>query len=292
MAGWDSWNPLARRDTHSHGSILTYKILTLLTWLVSVVVSVYYSVYVPRGHDGIIRRRIIWDWNDLYRTAFTLNHIIAEIYWVVLFILQFGYVTSLFSKSTDVVHAAASVGAHFIFNNILHVAFVLLFAYRHFAIAEVILVINFFNLSSLYFRHNTTPRFIHVPVASAPLAWTFVAIYWNGAIMVPHAHNLVARIFGNIFIWGILAYGGFFIVAYNDYTMGFALSVLSAAIGVAQFKRQVVAFQWIFAFIIMALLFIMTITIAVPRVAGRDSRWRRVTSADQERAPLLNETTA
>jgi hypothetical protein len=74
--------------------------------------------------------------------------------------------------------------------------------------------------------------------------------------------------------------------------MGFSLSVLSAAIGVAQFKRQVVAFQWIFAFIIMALLFIMTITIAVPRVAGRDSRWRRVTSADQERAPLLNETTA
>lgn len=78
----------------------------------------------------------------------------------------------------------------------------------------------------------------------------------------------------------------------KDYTMGFALSVLSAAIGVAQFKRQVIAFQWIFAFVIMAVLFVLTIAIAAPRAAGRDARWRRVTSADQERAPLLNESAA
>ncbi|KAM0254540.1 hypothetical protein ACHAQJ_006702 [Trichoderma viride] len=291
MAGWDDWNPFVRRDTHSHGSLVAYKVLTLLTWLVAVIVSVYYSVYVPHNnHHHVYIRRIIWDLNDLYRTAFTMNHIIAEVYWIVLFILQIGYATSLFSKKAEVVHAAASVSGHFIINNILHTIFVVLFVHSHFAIAEVILILNFLNLSSLYFRHNTTPRFIHVPVASGPLAWTFVAIYWNGAIMVPHPHTLVARIFGNVFIWAILGYGAFFIVAYSDYTMGFALSVLSAAIGVAQFKRQVIAFQWIFAFIIMALLFIMTITIAVPRMAGRDARWRRTTSADQERAPLLNES--
>jgi len=76
---------------------------------------------------------------------------------------------------------------------------------------------------------------------------------------------------------------------HKDYTMGFALSILSAAIGVAQFKRQVIAFQWIFAFIIMAILFIMTATVAVPAMTGRDVRWRRTAAADQERAPLLNE---
>lgn len=75
--------------------------------------------------------------------------------------------------------------------------------------------------------------------------------------------------------------------------MGFALSVLAAAIGVAQFKSQVIAFQWIFAFIIMALLFVSTASIAVPAIFGRDVRWRRTTtSADAERAPLLNEGAA
>ncbi|KAL7789555.1 hypothetical protein V8C37DRAFT_386290 [Trichoderma ceciliae] len=290
MSGWQAYNPFSKRESHSHGSIVAYKVLTLLSWLLSIIVTVYYTVDEP--HNGFTIRRRIWDQNYLYPSAFTMNHIIAEVYWVVLFILQFGYVTSLFSSRAEVVHAAAGVGSHFILNNLLHFAFVMLFVNSHFHIAEVILVINFINLSSLYFRHNTIPRFIHVPVASGPLAWTFVAIYWNGAIMVPHPHSLVARIFGNIFIWAILVYGTFFIVTFNDYTIGFALSVLSAAIGVAQFKSQVIAFQWIFAFIIMALLFIMTVAIAVPAVTGRDVRWRRTTSADQERAPLLNDSAA
>ncbi|PHH82496.1 hypothetical protein CDD83_3246 [Cordyceps sp. RAO-2017] len=203
--------------------------------------------------------------------------------------MQFGYITHLFSGKAENVYAAASVGSHFILNNLLHFAFVMLFVRSHFHWAELVLVLNFVNLSSLYFRHHTYARFIHAPAVSGPLAWTFVAIYWNGALMVPHQHNLVARVFGNIFIWSILAYGSFFIVAYKDYTMGFALTVLSAAIGVAQFQRQVVALQWIFAFVIMALLFVMTVVIAVPAWAGRDLRWRRTAQTDSERAPLLTE---
>jgi hypothetical protein len=92
---------------------------------------------------------------------------------------------------------------------------VLLFVYRHFAWAELLLILNFVNLSSLYFRHNAYPRFIHAPAVSGPLAWTFVAIYWNGAIMVHHPASLVARIFANIFVWSILAYGAFFIIVYK-----------------------------------------------------------------------------
>lgn len=134
---------------------------------------------------------------------------------VALFILQLGYIGHLFSSKTEYVNAACSVGSHFILNNLLHFAFVMLFVRSHFVWAELILIINFFNLSSLYFRHNTYPRFIHWPVVSAPLAWTFVAIYWDGAIMVHHPHSLVARIFGNIFIWSILVYGWFFIAVYK-----------------------------------------------------------------------------
>lgn len=132
-----------------------------------------------------------------------------------LFVLQGGYIGHLFSSNSSHVHAAASVGSHFIVNNLFHFAFVMLFVRSHFHWAEVILVLNFINLSSLYFRHNTYPRFIHTPVVSGPLAWTFVAIYWNGALMVPHPAHLVPRIFGNIFIWAILVYGGFFIVAFK-----------------------------------------------------------------------------
>lgn len=70
--------------------------------------------------------------------------------------------------------------------------------------------------------------------------------------------------------------------------MGFALSVLSASLGVAQFHRQIVAFQWIFAFTIMATLFVFTTIVAVPAWTGKELPWgRRQTTADAERAPLL-----
>lgn len=131
-----------------------------------------------------------------------------------LFLSQIGYMWHLFSKNGDHVQAAAGVGSHFIFNNLLTFAFIMLFVRGHFIWAEVILVINFFNLSALYFRHNTYARAIHIPAVSGPLAWTFVALYWNGAIAV-NAHSLPARILANVAVWGILVYGLFFLVIYK-----------------------------------------------------------------------------
>jgi hypothetical protein len=78
----------------------------------------------------------------------------------------------------------------------------------------------------------------------------------------------------------------------QDYTMGFALSVLAASLGVAQFFRQVIAFQWIFAFTIMAVLFVFTAIVAVPAWAGREVPWGGTAErrqVDAERAPLLAE---
>ena len=73
--------------------------------------------------------------------------------------------------------------------------------------------------------------------------------------------------------------------------MGFSLSVLSASLGTAQFLRQVIALQWIFAFIIMAILFLATVTVAVPAWTGREFSWGRSREpADAERAPLLNDS--
>lgn len=95
----------------------------------------------------------------------------------------------------------------------------MLFVRSHFILAEIMLLLNFANLTALYFRHNTKsfPRAlaIHTPAVSGPLAWTFVAIYWNGAIMIPHANSLVSRVFANVFVWAILGYGLFFVLAYK-----------------------------------------------------------------------------
>lgn len=210
---------------------------------------------------------------------------------VVLFLLQIGYVSHLFSSDVDKVNAAAACGSHFILNNLFHFAFVMLFVRGHFGWAELILILNFFNLSSLAFRHHAYPRFIHAPVVSGPLAWTFVAIYWNGAIMVPNEDSLVARIFANIFVWSILVYGLFFIAAYKDYTMGFWLSVLAASLGAGQFERQIVALQWIFAFVILAVLFSLSTVVAAAAWTGRELGWgkKKDHPADAERAPLLDE---
>lgn len=96
----------------------------------------------------------------------------------------------------------------------------------HFWQGELLLIINLFNLTLLYFRHPTTPLFVHIPIVSAPLAWNYVAILWNGAAMV-HANSLPARIVANIFIWGILVLGAFFVLTFKDYTMGFELAILA-----------------------------------------------------------------
>jgi len=281
-------NPFSKRDSHGARTVLAYKILTILSWLLVVLSSVYYSFHAPQ--DDVLARRSIWGQNNHYHTAFAVNSIIVSIYWVILFILQLGYVWGLFSSNIEYVNAAAGVGSHFIFNNLLQFAFIMLFVRSHFVWAEIILIVNFFNLSSLYFRHSAHPRFIHIPVVSGPLAWTFVALYWNGAIMV-NAESLPARILANIAIWGILVYGLFFLVTFKDYTIGFALSILTAAIGVSQFLRQVIAFQWIFAFTIMATLFLCTLVISIPGIFGKEISFRRepIVADDRERAPLLED---
>jgi len=290
MARLNDFNPFTRRESHSSSSILAYKIWTIITWLLVVISTVYYTFHAP-DDDKRRWRQTIWGQNHRYLTPFALNSVIVSIYWIVLFILQIGYVWHLFSANTDYVAAAASVGSHFIFNNLLQFAFVMLFVRSHFVWAEIILIVNFFNLSFLYFRHNTYPRFIHIPVVSGPLAWTFVALYWNGAIAV-NAHSLIARIFANVAIWGILVYGLFFLVVFKDYTIGFELSTLAAALGVHQFFIKAIAFQWIFAFAIMATLFLTTLLVAIPGIFGKEISFRRdlpAADGDQERAPLLDD---
>lgn len=277
-------NPFARRESHDKKQLLVYKIFTIVTWVLVVVVTIACCFPSPG-------RRTIWGQNRAHPTPFSLNPLITDLYWVALLLLQLGYVWHLFASDADLANAAANVGSHFILNNLLQCAFVLLWVHSRFWIAEAVLIVNFFNLTSLYLRYSTTPRFVHIPVVSGPLAWTFVAILWNGAAMV-NAHSVPARILANVVIWAILVYGLLFLVAFKDYTMGFALSILAAAIAVHQLWIKVIAFQWIFAFVVMSVLFVATLAIAIPGAMGRELRFRQegdIVSRDRERQPLLDD---
>jgi len=290
MSRFSQANPFSHRDSHTREALITYKVVSVVSWALVVITSIWYTFNAP--HDDVKSwRHSIWKHNTLHPTPFAMNALITSLYWLALFIGQTGYIWSLFSNNVDYVNAAAGVGSHFIVHNLLHFAFVMLFVRSHFIWAELILIINFFNLSSLYFRHNTHPRFIHIPVVSGPLAWTFVGLYWNGAIAV-NAQDLAARILANIAVWGILVYGFFFLIVYKDYTIGFALSILTAALGVHQFFIKTFALQWIFSFTIMGVLFLATLAIGVPGIFGKDLTYRKKTSLvsqDQERAPLLDD---
>jgi hypothetical protein len=60
---------------------------------------------------------------------------------------------------------------------------------------------------------------------------------------------------------------------------------------VEQFFIKIIALQWIFAFVIMGVLFLATLVVAVPGIFGRGVTLReaQVVPADQERAPLLDD---
>jgi len=280
---FSDYNPFSRREAHSKQSIITYKVLTLISWLLVVIATFYYSSHIPE--HGPWRRRTIWGQVDGFHTAFNINKVFVYIYWIVLWILQVGYVWHLFSASEELVTAAASVGSHFIFFNLLQFGWIMLWVRGYFWVSELFLIINFFNLISLYFRHSTKPRFVHIPVVSMPLAWIYVSIFWNGAVMF-HATQMPARILANIAIWSYLGFGGFYLFFFKDYTMGFAMSYLTAGTGVAQFFTKLFGVQWIFAFTIMAALFLGTVAIC----AGFGHHTRApLVAEDRERQPLLDD---
>lgn len=129
---------------------------------------------------------------------------------IALLLSQLTYVYSLFTNNSETVVRAANAGIHFVLNNILLSIFILLWVHGHFWFAEVCLVLNYFNLIALYFRHSGLPLLVHFSAVAGPKAWNFVVLFTNGAAMFG-ARNLPARIVANVFIWALLLYGLFFL---------------------------------------------------------------------------------
>ena len=99
--------------------------------------------------------------------------------------------------------------------------------HSHLVWGEIMLILNCFNVTALYFRHLRLPFLVHIPVVASPLARSFVILFTNGAAMV-NACGTAARILANIAVWTFLVYGLFFLAAFQDYGMGLAISFLVA----------------------------------------------------------------
>ncbi|KAK5070240.1 hypothetical protein LTR64_002079 [Lithohypha guttulata] len=283
------YNPFAKREQFGRTNLIVYKVLTIVSWLFVVITGAYYTFNKPHEHRHHHINHTIWGQNDHRRTSFSLNSVVISIYWVVTLVLQAHYVRYLWDADESYKTSAANVGSHFILHNTLTFGFIMLWVRGHFWLGEILLAINLFNLVLLYFRHSSYPRLIHIPIVSAPLAWTYVAMLWDGAAAV-NAHNLPARVAGNIIIWGLLAIGGFYLLVFKDYSMGFELAILSLAIALGQLGTKALAIQWVFAFVIMGLLLIGSVVIAVPSVIGqRKEDLPQVVDEDRERAPLLDD---
>jgi len=288
--GLSEYNPFAKRSEFNSKSLWAYKILTVTTWLLVVIVGILHTFWAPDTGKGP-HKHTIWGQNKHLHSPFGLNALITSIYWIVLLILQGVYIWHLWSANTEWVTSAANVGSHFIFNNLATFGFIMTWVRGYFWQGELILIANLINQTFLYFRHSKTPRFIHIGAVSGPLSWAFVAIFWNGAAMV-HAHSLAARIVANVFIWSWLGFGLFYLVIFKDYTVGFEIATLALSLSLAQLATHVVALQWEFAIAIAAVLIILSLAVGIPGLFGKDINFRQgqtVVSEDRERQPLLDD---
>ncbi|KAL2005880.1 hypothetical protein VTN00DRAFT_10373 [Thermoascus crustaceus] len=281
-------NPFAKREAYGRNSLVAYRILVPLSWVLVLVVGIYYSVHKP---DDIENGHRLWKQGDKHITPFSQSAIVTGIYWILLLLSQLNYVAHLFSQDIALVNAASTVASHFILNNLFVFAWILLWVRNHFWGAEVILAANFLSQSTAYWVHRPLPAFVHFPAVAGPYAWTLTALFWNGAVAVG-SNSLPARIVANVFIWVLFVVGYFHILVNQDYILGYSLSFLTLSLALKQFAIKIIALQWIFAFTIFAVFFVGSLYISTTKYANRDVLFRRIVepeATDRERQPLLDD---
>ena len=107
-------NPFAKRSQFSKTNLAAYKFFTIASWLLVVVVGVYYTVQRPQDCKHSDRCHTIWGQNSHRATPFSLNAAVTSVYWIVVLVLQAHYVRYLWSTDEAFLNGAANVGSHFI----------------------------------------------------------------------------------------------------------------------------------------------------------------------------------
>lgn len=259
----------------------TRQVSSILSFALSVYGNVHYFIFHARRGE--------------YQTPFTGFFITTLIFWSLQYLLQLNFVLQFFTKneSTTIQQQQkidSLVGYHFIMNNLLNFFWFYTFRKHHFIISFILLVVNFLNLMSLYVVHKSYSIksvsdwiAVHMSTLAMPIAWVVFAIFWNGAIVFhSHGKSLILRILANILVWDFLLVPMCFLAFYNDYGVGFAMSLLTLGLAINQFATRIIALQWIFATIITCLVFIASALAASGEVFVKHNG-----RASDEEAPLL-----
>jgi hypothetical protein len=282
-------NPFAKRDSYGKNAILAYRVLTPFSWLLVVVIGIYYSIHKPTDTR---HGRTVWEQAKRKTTPFSQDTHVTGVYWIVLLLSQLGYIAQLFSSNAERVAAAANVAGYYILNNLFVLSFILLWVRNYFWGAEIIDIANLVSQSIVYWKNRDLPPVIHLPAVAGPYAWTVTTMFWNGAVAVG-GDNATKRIVANIFIWAIFLFGQSHITHQKDYTFGYALSVLMFSLALKQFNIKTFALQWIFAFVIFGVFLVSSLHAHTTKCYNRDFFFRRITEpepADRERQPLLSDS--
>lgn len=264
---------------------LADRTVAIIVWIL----AIYFEIRYAWGRHSKIDNHHSF---HVGNTAFTANVFFVGAYWLLTYLMQLLFLVQFYKPESTFVGEDADLGYHFTVFNALQILWSWFFARGHWILAEITLIVNFFNLMIAYISHKSYSIrplsryfFVHVPAVALPLAWIVYAIFWNGAIAF-HAHGLFARIFANILVWDFLLVPGLLLVFYRDWASGLAFSYLTLALAVGQLFTKVIALQWIFAFIIAALVFVGSLYTATVPV----SRTEVVVDTERgETAPLLNE---
>ncbi|KAF3037142.1 hypothetical protein E8E11_002850 [Didymella keratinophila] len=285
MSGSTNNGSTVARQRHSDRGLACHRLFSPLSYLLLLATAFYYALYEPER--GAVPRHSFWQ--HLPSSFFSQSYLITSVYWIIVFLFQLIYLWSLWSSSRLYRNAATNVGRPYVASNLLLSGFIHLWVRSNPWLAELLLVINFFNLSFAYFRHPNTPLAIHLGALAGPLAWNFTALYWVGAVAV-RATNLAARITAHLSIWGWLAYGLFYLVAYHDFAVGLALSALAASTGLDQLSSEIahLHLQSIFAIAVAGTLFVLSLAVGLLGLLRCEPFPRRqVVGEDRETAPIL-----
>lgn len=260
----------------------SYKVSTVVSFVLSLYGNLRYLVGTtsPFDHGSPF---------NVGKTPFSGSILVTLLYWAVLYLLQAGFITQVLFPNLNSVYndtTTKHVGLHFIIFNIGSFLWSILFAKKHFFFAEVILILNLINILGLYFTHKTysikplaSYVLVHLAGVALPFSWLLYAVFWNGAVLF-HIHKFVGRVVANVLIWDFLIIPGAFVVLFDDWGVGLSSSVLTFGLGFGQLLTKVFALQWIFAFIISAILLVVSLV-----VAFRGS----LRTVNGETAPLLSD---
>ncbi|KAG7192846.1 uncharacterized protein KQ657_001303 [Scheffersomyces spartinae] len=213
-------------------------------------------------------------------TPFSMNHVVYIVYWVLFFLNQVGFL--VFANEAN-----SYVLTHLISFGILNFIWSYFYSGHHYIVSEIILLISLVNSLVYYFSVNKYEDKVSLEgyLVRFAISWLFYAVFWNGSSIWGHFNDrLWFRILCNITIWDFLIIPGLFILLLNDYLVGTDTCILVFGIALKQLTHKVFALQWIFAFVVLGLLALLT----VASIAGLfRSSSTLIVEVDEEQRPLV-----